>query len=160
MGFLQATLRATFGLVALLESARSTPGPGEMWREALQLVLLVSVPMRLVQGRLALTFWASSCVVEVVRCSPGLMTLARRRLGGRRYQEPPCSWRQRCDAWASESGGGETVPVHTPLVELPGSRRLHPADQRKSVAQWLRLVPGHAPPGARRFETVGSTWLA
>ena len=60
-GFLQATLRATFGLVALLESVRSTPGPGEKWREALQLVLLVSVPMRLVHGRLALTFRASSC---------------------------------------------------------------------------------------------------
>ena len=60
-GFLQATLRATFGLVALLESARSTPGTREKWREALRLVLLVSMPMRLVHGRLALTFWASSC---------------------------------------------------------------------------------------------------
>ena len=56
-GFLQATLRATFRLVALLESARSTHGPGRCGeREALRLVLLVSVPMRLVHGGLALTF--------------------------------------------------------------------------------------------------------
>ena len=62
-GFLQATLRATFRFAALLESARSTHGPREMWREAQQLILLVSVPMRLVHGRLALTFWASSCSI-------------------------------------------------------------------------------------------------
>ena len=71
---LQATLPAYVSrLVAVLESARSTPGPGEMWREALKLVLVVSVPMRLVHGRLALTFRASS-LVEASGASPGQLT--------------------------------------------------------------------------------------
>ena len=48
--------------------------------------------------------------------------------------------------------------MHTPLVELPASPRLHLAAQGKSVAQWLRLVPGHAPPGpggSRRSDPLG-----
>ena len=39
------------------------------------------------------------------------------------------------------------------MVELPASPRLHLAAQRKSVAQWLRLVPG--PGGSRRSDPLG-----
>ena len=160
-GFLQATLRATFGLVALLESVWSTPGHGEKWRDSLQLVLLVSVPMRLVHGRLALTFGASSCggggQALAWPDDPGEAASRRQALPRAAVQLASALrclglgvwWRRDSPSSQTTSNGG------TPCVASTASRG--PTEVSRAMAS---ACAGACAPGARRFETVGSTWLA
>ena len=149
-------------LVRCRESARSTPGPGEMWREALQLVLLVSVPMRLVHGRLALTFRASSC-------GGGGQALAwpdePQRGGVSGAQALPRDAVQLASAlrclglgvwWRRDSPSSHTTSTGgTPCVASTTSRG--PTEVSRAMASACAWA---CAPGARRFETIGSTWLA